>query len=120
VLRPQQRLATGGFASGIRDIDKLVASASVAALCESMAAPGTRMASAASREPVWEQTRQAARRLVGATDTPAEDAVQMLDCLDPSLAADRQMLERFRGRRRTPVGDRASEIMGSFGNRTRP
>jgi hypothetical protein len=120
VLRPQQRLATGGFASGIRDIDKLVASASVAALCESMVARRAAAGPASPREPVWEQTRQAARRLVGAPETPAEDAVQMLDCLDPSLATDHQMLDRFRGHRRTPVGERAYEILGSFGNSTHP
>src|SRR5688500_13080507 len=40
VLRPQQRLATGGFASGSRDVDKGVAAAAVAALCEVWALPG--------------------------------------------------------------------------------
>jgi hypothetical protein len=122
VLRPPQRLATGGFASGIRDIDRSVATASAAALCEALAMPGGAGAGSGSgsREPIWEQTREAARRLVVANDTPAEDAVEMLDCLDPSLATDRQMLERFRGRRRTPLGDRAAEILVAFGNRTGP
>jgi hypothetical protein len=113
MLRPQQRLATGGFASGIRDIDKSVVGASVAALCELIAVRGGPAAVPASaREPIWEQTRQTARRIINAPDTSADDAVQMLDCLDPTLASDRQMLLRIRERRRTPIGDRAAEVLG--------
>jgi hypothetical protein len=113
MLRPQQRLATGGFASGIRDIDKSVMGASVAALCELIAVRGGPAAVPASaREPIWEQTRQTARRIINAPDTSADDAVQMLDCLDPTLASDRQMLLRIRERRRTPMGDRAAEVLG--------
>jgi hypothetical protein len=119
VLRPQQRLATGGFASGTRDIDKGVASASVAALCELSAQPGF-AGSGGTREPIWEQTRQVARRLVLVAETPAEDAVQMLDCLDPTLASDRQILENLRARRRTALGDRAGEIVNQAQGRTRP
>jgi hypothetical protein len=110
VVRPQQRLATGGFASGTRDIDPAVASASVAALCQAMAQPAAWPKSGV-REPIWEQTRQAARRLVTATATPADDAVEMLDCLDPTLGSDRQILDGLRVRRRTPLGDRAAEIL---------
>jgi len=119
VVRPQQRLATGGFASGTRDIDKTVAAASVAALCEVWAMPGSG-ARPSAREPIWEQTRQAARRLVVAADTPVEDAVQMIDCLDPSAAGDRQLLEGLRGRHRSPLTDRAAELLNSAQGRTRP
>jgi hypothetical protein len=110
VVRPQQRLATGGFASGTRDIDPAVASASVAALCQAMAQPAA-WPKGGLREPIWEQTRQLARHLVTAPATPADDAVEMLDCLDPTLASDRQILDGIRGRRRTPLGDRAAEIV---------
>jgi hypothetical protein len=121
-LRPQQRLATGGFASGTRDVDKTVATASVAALCELLALPGggARGGQAASKEPIWEQTRQAARRMAVASDTPVEDAVQMLDCLEPSAAADRRLLETLRGKPRSPLGDRAAEILGQAQGRARP
>lgn len=119
VLRPQQRLATGGFASGTRDVDKGVAAASVAALCEVWALPGGGARSAA-REPIWEQTRQAARRLVVAADTPAEDAVQMLDCLDPTLPTDRHILDGLRARRKSPLADRAAEILSQAQSRIRP
>lgn len=113
MLRPQQRLATGGFASGIRDIDKSVVGASVAALCELIALRGGALAvPGGAREPIWEQTRQTARRIINAPDTSADDAVQMLDCLDPTLASDRQLLQRIRERRRTPIGDRAAELLG--------
>ncbi len=122
VLRPQQLLATGGFAAGTRDIDKSVASASVAAVCELSALPrnGGLAIKGGAREPIWEQTRQIARRLVVASDTPAEDAVQMLDCLDPTLATDRQILEGLRARRRTPLGDRAGDIANQAQGRARP
>jgi hypothetical protein len=119
VLRPQQRLATGGFASGTRDVDKGVASASIAALCELVALPGG-LPRGGAHEPIWDQTRQAARRLAVASETPAEDAVQMLDCLEPSSAGDRQILEGLRARPRTPLGDRASEILGQSRGRARP
>lgn len=110
VVRPQQRLATGGFASGTRDIDPGVASASVAALCQAMAQPAA-WPKGGLREPIWEQTRQLARRLMTAPATPPDDAVEMLDCLDPTLASDRQILDGIRARRRTPLGDRAAEIL---------
>ncbi len=119
VVRPQQRLATGGFAAGTRDIDKGVASVSVAALCELLAVPGMGPKGGA-KEPLWDQTRQAARRMVVAHDTPAEDAVQMLDCLDPTLASDRQILDGLRGRQRTPIGARATEILNQAQGRARP
>jgi hypothetical protein len=121
-LRPQQRLATGGFASGTRDVDKGVATASVAALCELLTVPGAGpRGGSASKEPIWEQTKQAARRMAVAHDTPAEDAVQMLECLDPTAAADRQVLETLRGRQRSPLGDRAAEILSQAARgRARP
>jgi hypothetical protein len=120
VVRPQQRLATGGFASGTRDIDPAVASASVAALCQAMAQPAA-WPKGGLREPIWEQTRQLARRLVTAPATPPDDAVEMLDCLDPTLASDRQILDGIRARRRTPLGDRAAEIVDrTQQGRTRP
>lgn len=121
-LRPQQRLATGGFASGTRDVDKTVATASVAALCELLALPGGagRGSQGSTKEPIWDQTRQAARRMVVAADTPAEDAVQMLDCLDLSAAADRRLLETLRGKPRSPLADRAAEILGQAQSRARP
>jgi hypothetical protein len=118
-LRPQQRLATGGFASGTRDVDKSVASASVASLCELLGLPGGG-ARASSREPVWAETKQAARRLAAMPETPAEDAVQMLDCLDPTSRSDRQILDGLRGRNRTPLGDRAAEILSQAQSRARP
>jgi len=117
VIRPQQRLATGGFAAGTRDIDKGVASASVAALCEVAVLQGGRNA---AREPTWEQTRQAARRLAVTAGTPPEDAVQMLDCLDPTSAADRHILDSLKARQRTPLGDRAAEILNLAHGRARP
>ncbi|MES1172589.1 MAG: hypothetical protein ABUL77_05085, partial [Bacteroidota bacterium] len=117
VIRPQQRLATGGFAAGTRDVDKGVASASVAALCEVAGLQGLR---ASAREPIWEQTRQAARRLAVTAGTPPEDAVQMLDCLDPTSTADRQILDGLKARSRTPVGDRAAEILNLAQGRARP
>ncbi|MEO8212001.1 MAG: hypothetical protein ABI560_02360 [Myxococcales bacterium] len=120
VLRPQQRLATGGFASGTRDVDKGVASASVAALCEVWALPGGTLSKSGAREPIWEQTREAARRLVVAADTAADDAVQMLDCLDPTLASDRRLLDGLRARHKTPLADRAVEILNQAQSRTRP
>jgi hypothetical protein len=120
VLRPQQRLATGGFASGTRDIDKGVASASIAALCEILALPGAGARGGGAREPIWDQTRQAARRLAVASETPAEDAVQMLDCLEPTSAADRQILEGLRARPHNPLSDRAAEILGQTRGRARP
>ena len=119
VVRPQQRLATGGFASGTRDIDPAVASAAVAALCEAMVQPGA-WSRGGEREPTWEQVRQAARRLVTTQTTPPDDAVQMLDCLDPTLASDHQILDGIKARRRTPLGDRASEILERFQGRATP
>ncbi len=119
VVRPQQRLATGGFAAGTRDIDKGVASVSVATLCELLAVPGM-APKAGTKEPIWDQTRQAARRMIVAHDTPAEDAVQMLECLDPTLASDRQILDGLRARQRTPIGTRAAEILNQTQSRTRP
>jgi len=121
VLRPKQVLATGGFASGIRDIDKAVASASVATVCElSAILAGSAAPKGGAREPIWELTRKEARRLVVATDTPVEDSVQMLDCLDPTLASDRRILDALRSRRRTPLGDRASDILDQAQGRARP
>lgn len=121
VLRPRQRLQTGGFASGTRDVDQLVAAASVAALCEGLALPGVGP-HGGPKEPSWDQTKDAARRLVAVRETPPEDAVQMLDCLDPSSKNDRQLLESLRARYRTPVGDRAAEILNvaQTPNRARP
>jgi len=119
MLRPQQRLATGGFASGTRDIDKGVSGASVAAVCELMGTPGLGVRPTA-KEPIWEQTRQLARRMAVSAETAPEDAVQMLDCLEPSLASDRQILEGLRGRKRTPLADRAAEILSESSTRTRP
>ena len=119
VLRPQQRLATGGFASGTRDIDKAVATASVAALCEVLALPGHGIRGG-SKEPIWDQTREAARRMAVTTDTPPEDAVQMLDCLDPTAGGDRQILDALRARHHTPIGDRAWEILAQAQRRAHP
>jgi hypothetical protein len=119
VVRPQQRLATGGFASGARDVDPAVASASVAALCQALA-DTTAWPSGGIREPIWEQTRQLARRLAVAPATPLDDAVEMLDCLDPTLAGDRQILSGLRGARRTPMGERAADILDRAQNRARP
>jgi hypothetical protein len=119
VVRPQQRLATGGFAAGTRDVDPAVASASVAALCEAIAEPSA-WPKGGVREPTWEQTRQLARRLVLAPATPPDDAVEMLDCLDPTLASDHQILDGMRARRRTPLGDRAAAILDRPVTRTSP
>jgi hypothetical protein len=119
VLRPQQRLATAGFAAGTRDIDKGVATASVAALCELLSVPGS-AGRGGAREPAWEQTKQAARRMAVASDTPAEDAVQMLDCLDPTTAGDRQILDGLRARKGKPIADRAAEIVEQAQGRARP
>ena len=112
VTRPQQRLATGGFAQGTRDVDPGVASASVAALCEAMAEPAV-WPKGGLREPIWEQTRQLARRLAVASATPADDAGEMLDCLDPTLASDRQILDGMRARKKTPLGERAAAILAA-------
>jgi hypothetical protein len=119
ILRPQQRLATGGFASGTRDVDKSVASASIAILCELLGLPGG-SGRASSREPIWAETKQAARRLAVVPETPAEDAVQMLECLDPTSRSDRQILDGLRGRNHTPLGDRAAEILSQAQGRARP
>jgi hypothetical protein len=121
-LRPQQRLATGGFASGTRDVDKGVATASVAALCELLTVPGAGpRGSSGSKDPIWEQTKQAARRMAVAHDTPAEDAVQMLECLDPTASGDRHLLETLRSRQRSPLGERAAEILNQAAHgRARP
>ena len=119
IIRPQQRLATGGFSSGTRDIDPAVASASVAALCEAIAEPSA-WPKGGVREPVWDQTRQLARRLLQTPGTPTEDAVEMLDCLDPTLASDRQILDSLRARKHTPIGDRAGELLDRAQNRTTP
>ena len=112
LTRPQQRLGTGGFAQGTRDVDPSVASASVAALCEAMAEPAL-WPKGGLREPIWEQTRQLARRLAVAPATPADDAVEMLDCLDPTLASDRQLLDGMRARKKTPLGERAAAILAA-------
>jgi len=112
VTRPQQRLATGGFAQGTRDVDPSVASASVAALCEAMAQPAV-WPKGGLREPIWDQTRQLARRMAVAPATPADDAVVMLDCLDPTLASDRQLLDSMRARKKTPLGERATAILAT-------
>jgi hypothetical protein len=105
----------------MRDIDKGVATASVAALCELLGMPGSGpRATGNSKEPIWEQTRQAARRMVVAADTPAEDAVQMLDCLEATSAPDRQVLEGLRTRQKTPLGERAGEILSQAQGRARP
>jgi hypothetical protein len=119
VTRPQQRLATGGFEQGTRDVDPGVASASVAAICEAMAEPAA-WPKGGPREPIWEQTRQLARRLAGAPATPADDAVEMLDCLDPTLASDRQLLDGMRARKKTPLGERAAAILERPAARTAP
>ncbi|HEY4184510.1 MAG TPA: hypothetical protein VGP07_05540 [Polyangia bacterium] len=119
VLRPQQRLATGGFAAGTRDVDPAVASASVAALCQAIAEPAA-WPKGGVREPIWEQTRQLARRLALAPATPPDDAVEMLDCLDPTLAGDRQILDGMRAHRRTPLGERAAAILERPPGRTAP
>ena len=119
IVRPQQRLATGGFSSGTRDIDPAVASASVAALCEAIAEPSA-WPKGGVREPIWDQTRQLARRLLQTPGTPADDAVEMLDCLDPTLASDRQILESLRARKRTPLADRAGELLDRTQSRTTP
>jgi len=112
VMGPQQRLATGGFAQGTRDVDPGVATASVAAICEAMAEPAS-WPKGGVREPIWEQTRQLARRLAVAPSTPADDAVEMLDCLDPTLASDRQLLDGMRAHKKTPLGERAAAILAS-------
>ena len=91
----------------------------VAALCEAMVQPGA-WPRGGEREPIWEQVRQAARRLVTTPTTPPDDAVQMLDCLDPTLASDHQILDGIKARRRTPLGDRASEILERFQGRATP
>lgn len=123
LTRPQQRLATGGFAQGTRDVDPGVASASVAALCEAMAEPAV-WPKGGLREPIWEQTRQLARRLAVTPATPSDDAVQMLDCLDPTLASDRQILDGMRAHKKTPLGERAAAILAApaagSGARTTP
>src|SRR3569623_1331990 len=115
--RPQQRLATGGFAQGTRDVEPGVASASVAAICEAMAEPAA-WPKGGLREPIWEQTRQLARRLAVAPATPADDAVEMLDCLDPTLASDHQLLEGMRAHKKTPLGERAAAILDRPAART--
>src|SRR3569623_2144421 len=117
LMRPQQRLATGGFAQGTRDVDPGVASASVAAICEAMAEPAA-WPKGGLREPIWEQTRQLARRLAVAPATPADDAVEMLDCLDPTLASDHQLLEGMRAHKKTPLGERAAAILDRPAART--
>jgi hypothetical protein len=119
VVRPQQRLATGGFAAGTRDVDPAVASASVAALCQAIAEPAA-WPKGGVREPTWDQTRQLARRMAVAPATPADDAVEMLDCLDPTSAGDRQLLDGMRAHRRTPLGERAAAILDRPASRTSP
>jgi hypothetical protein len=119
VLRPQQRLATGGFAAGTRDVDPSVATASVAAVCEAIAEPAA-WPKGSVREPIWDQTRQLARQMILAPATPADDAVEMLDCLDPTLAGDRQLLDGMRAHRRTPLGERAASILDRPPGRTAP
>ena len=119
MLRPQERLATGGFPAGTRDIDKGVAAASVAALCQLQAQPGAGVRGG-SREPIWAEVREAARRMVVASDTAPEDAVEMLDCLDPTATADRQLLETLRARPRSAPGERAGKILDAAKGRARP
>jgi hypothetical protein len=44
----------------------------------------------------------------------------MLDCLDPTAAVDRQLLEGLRGKHRGPLGERAAEILTQAQGRARP
>jgi hypothetical protein len=88
-----------------------------------LAAPGAGAAAGGkggSRDPAWDGARAAARRMVVQGDTPVEDAVQMLDCLDPALASDRQILDGIRSRSRPPLRDRAAEILDAAKGRARP
>src|SRR3569623_1886564 len=84
--------------------------ARVAASCEALAEPAV-WPKGGLREPIWEQTRQLARRLAVAPATPPDDAVEMLDCLDPTLASDRQLQDGMRAHKKTPLGERAAAIL---------
>lgn len=111
VVRPTERLATGGFPVGLRDVDRSVAAASAASMCELFSLP-VMAGRGGGREPIWDNARDSARRLVLLPETPAEDAVQMLDCLDPTSGKDRALLETVKSRAHGAIQNRAAELLG--------
>jgi hypothetical protein len=110
VTRPVERLATAGAPFGVRDLDKSVAGASVAMLCRAWSAPRAGLRGGA-HEPIWNQAREVARRLVKDAEVAPEDVVDMMSCLDPTSADDRALLAALGKHKSPPVKERAKELL---------
>jgi hypothetical protein len=91
----------------IADGDAAVSSAGTATACRIEGRP----ARAGKVEPPPQVALASARLLVRAPATPADDAVEMLDCLAAGgSAVDRSLLEEIKGRAPSPVRTRAQEL----------
>jgi len=110
VTRPVERLATAGSPVGVRDLDKNVAGASAAMLCRAWSSPRAGLRGGA-HEPIWNQAREVARRLVKDAELAPEDVVDMMSCLDPTSAEDRGLIATLGKHKSPPVKERAKELL---------
>jgi hypothetical protein len=117
VVKPRERPVAAALRETIHDADPKVASAAVAAVCRSEAAPGTNVRKG---DALVDQSIAAARALAPAKTTPAEDAVEMLACVVAAgTPADLRLLEQLRSGPPSPLRDRAAELLEA-GARVRP
>jgi hypothetical protein len=111
VVRPRERPVAAALRETIHDADPKVASAAVAAVCRSEAAPGTAVRKG---DPLLDQSVVVARALAPAKTTPPEDAVEMLACVVAAgTPADVRLLEQLRSGPPSPLRDRAAELLES-------
>ena len=94
------------------DPDPGVSAACVASVCRRAELVRGRRAP----DPLVEQATGAARTLVVAPATRAEDAVEMLSCVAAAgTPADRALLEKLRAGAASPVRDRAALLLAASG-----
>jgi len=110
ITRPVERLAPGTSGVGVKDADKGVAAAAASAICRAWSGPRAG-GHGGAREPVWNQARDAARRLLREPDIAPEDLVDMTSCLDPGTNEDRALLAALAKNKAAPVKDRAKELL---------
>jgi hypothetical protein len=111
--RAAMMVAAGGneretlLRDGMGDADRSVSTAAAAAACRIEA----RTARTGKVEPPPAQALATARTMAAAPTTPAEDAVEMLDCLAAAgTPQDRALLDELQRRPPSPLRDRAVEL----------
>jgi hypothetical protein len=115
IRRAAALLASGGQRSSVlreavADPDPGVSAAATAAACRVEARPSNR----GKPEPPTTEAIAAARARAAGPATPADDAVEMLDCLAAAgTAADTALIDQLRRRPPSPLRDRAVELGGT-------